>query len=216
MIEAEYAIDVARPVDQVWHYVEDLQNWAPFMIGFQRLTLVDDRRSIWTLRGDVGVLSREVEIQADITRWDPPSRAEFTITGLTERISGQGSFELISLSSDSATLVSAGPAAPARDNVFRRVRWAVARWLLRVVGGRRDAGTGTGYVAGTGATSAATTPGPEAVHSGQSRLSFRLEVAPGGPMAPMVELLMRPMVEPAAQDFLREVRQALEQGGGRG
>jgi len=29
-------------------------------------------------------------------------------------------------------------------------------------------------------------------------------------MAPMVELLMGPMVEPTAEDFLRNIRQALE------
>jgi carbon monoxide dehydrogenase subunit G len=194
MIEAEYAIEVPVPVEGVWSYVEDMENWAPYLIGFQRLNKIDERRSIWTLKGDVGILTREVDIQADITVWEPPRRAEFTITGVTERINGQGTFEL--------TTVSAGdpPAPVTKDGPLRRARFAVARWLLRLVNRR--------------AVQAAPAPqrpaGSASVHGRQSRLEFRLQVAPAGPMAPMIELLMRPMVEPAAQDFLRNVRQDLE------
>ena len=94
MPEIEYSVQIAAPVEQVWAYVEILPNWAHLMIGFQKLDLVDDRRSIWTLRGNVGILSREVDIQADITLWEPLRRVEFEITGLTERISGEGSFTL--------------------------------------------------------------------------------------------------------------------------
>lgn len=189
MIEADYTVEVAAPVERVWSYVEVIPNWAPFLVGFQKLELVDDRRSVWTLRGDVGVLAREVEIQADITAWEPPRRAEFTVTGLTERLTGSGWF----------TLSPAGSpvAAPARPPWWRRLRFALARWLLRRLSG-----------------SPRPAPRPESGAPAQSRLHFHLEIAPGGPMAPMVELLMRPMIEPAAQDFLREIQRELSREGG--
>lgn len=192
MIEADYTLDVAASVDRVWRYVEVIPNWAPFMIGFQKVDLVDDRRSIWTLRGDVGVLAREVQLQADITAWEPPHRAEFTITGLTERITGTGWFTLAQATGEPATV-------PQRPPWWRRLRFALARALLRRVARRAPPAEAGGAATGGGQ---------------RSRLAFHLEVAPGGPMAPMVELLMRPLVEPAAQDFLREIQQAVAAEGG--
>src|SRR5262249_50965991 len=45
---------------------------------------------------------------------------------------------------------------------------------------------------------------------GKSRLAFHLEVTPGGPMAPMIELLMSPLLEPAAEDLAVGIRKELE------
>ncbi|MFC0527716.1 SRPBCC family protein [Phytohabitans kaempferiae] len=214
MIEADYTIELAVPVEKVWEYVEKIPNWAPFVIGFQKLELVDERRSVWTLRGDVGILTREVDIQADITVWEPLRRAEFTITGITERLSGRGTFDLYAMdgaASEAGPTSEAAPppapAAPRRDGPLRRLRFAVARFLLRRLNRRAKAtpdAAAPAPAAGAGAVEAGT--------GGGSRLVFHLEVAPGGPMAPMIELLMAPMIEPAAQDFLRDVRAALEGG----
>jgi carbon monoxide dehydrogenase subunit G len=211
MIEADYTIELDVPVQRVWEYVETIPNWAPFVIGFQKLELVDERRSIWTLRGDVGILTRQVDIQADITTWDPLRRAEFTITGLTERLGGRGSFDLVALDGTSeggpAGTPVTGPARPHRDGPLRRLRFAIARFLLRRLNRRSKSATPVAAPASAGPAPAAAPAG-----SGGSRLVFHLEVAPAGPMAPMIELLMAPMIEPAAQDFLRNVRAALEEG----
>lgn len=243
MIEASYTLEIDVGVDEVWEFVEVIPNWAHFLIGFQKLDLVDDRRSIWTLRGDVGILARDVDLQVDITSWQPGERAEFTLTGLTERISGQGSFELSPVEGEIGPVheaphapaagsgvpaAAAGrPAEPERPSgarargLLRRLRFALAgrllRWLNRravrpqpVAGADRPA---------TGADRSAPGVGPapdvDGGHPGpapgrRSRLRFELQLTPGGPMAPMIELLMTPMVEPAAEDFLRNIRQALE------
>jgi hypothetical protein len=144
----------------------------------------------------VGVLSREVEIQADITLWEPPRRVEFVITGLTERISGSGSFTLHPLP-DHGSALAAHPAP--RRPWYRRVLAAAARAVLSRIAAQprtRPATTALG---------SAPTGGPG------SRLTFELKVAPGGPMAPMLELLMAPMLEPAAQNLAGGIRQALEE-----
>ncbi|MFV2010366.1 MULTISPECIES: hypothetical protein [unclassified Micromonospora] len=241
MIEASYTLDIDVGVDEVWSFVEVIPNWAHFLVGFQKLDLVDDRRSIWTLRGDVGVLAREVDLQADITVWEPGRRAEFTITGLTERITGQGSFDIepIDVPSVPGDATAAGPAdgspadgSPAsgrqrrpepgdeqtRPGLLRRIRFAVAGRLLRWLNRRRATHPPAGPAAADGQPAAATEaaavdqePGPPtSPRTGRSRLRFHLQLTPGGPMAPMVELLMGPMVEPTAEDFLRNIRQALE------
>lgn len=198
MPEIEHSVRIGAPVERVWEYVEKLPNWAPLMVGFQKLELIDDRRSVWTLRGDVGILSREVDIRADITLWEPMRRVEFTVTGLTERITGEGSFVLETADAPASAPV-AQPAAR-RAEVLRRLRTAIARFLMRRI---------TSSPARQPAVAA---PGSAAAGGGGSALTFCLKVSPGGPMAPMLELLMAPMLEPAAADLAEGIRKALEEG----
>lgn len=230
MIEAEYAIDLDTPVEDVWRYVEVIPNWAHFMIGFRKLQLVDDRRSIWTLRGDVGILARDVDIQVDITTWEPMSRAEFKLTGLTERLAGYGRFELSAApATDAGDGESSGEsgrpgegggvgtAAPDRPGPapvgwWRRLQQRLATRLLRWLGRRSAPAASLAGVSRPTPPPPAHSAGaaPAVKTAGRSHLVFFLQIEPQGPMAPMLELLMRPMVEPAAQDFLGKLRQALE------
>jgi carbon monoxide dehydrogenase subunit G len=200
MPEIEHSVRINAPVERVWAYVEKLPNWAPLMIGFQKLELVDDRRSIWKLRGDVGILSREVDIQADITLWEPLQRVEFTVTGLTERLTGEGSFVLEPAAGQEPAAGSASPQAAPRAPLLRQLRTAVARFLLRRV------------ASSPAHRPAPAAPGPEAAGGPGSVLTFHLKVSPGGPMAPMLELLMAPMLEPAAEDLAEGIRKALQEG----
>ena len=244
MIEASYTLEIDVGVDEVWEFVEVIPNWAHFLVGFRKLDLVDERRSVWTLRGDVGILARDVDLQVDITVWEPGERAEFTMTGLTERISGQGSFELSpaagGVGSAGAGSVGAGPGAEADASaqrpasppegsgpdgdrpsttgvrgLLRRLRFAVAgrllRWLSRRAARAPQAG-GPAQVARPEQAAGAAGSGVRRVAppDERSQLRFHLQLTPGGPMAPMLELLMTPMIEPAAEDFLRNIRQALE------
>lgn len=205
MAEVEHTCEIERPVEEVWRFVERIENWAPLVVGFQRLQLVDDRRSIWTLRGDMGVLAREVDVQADITLWDPGRRVEFTVTGLTERVEGGGEFVLDDASGPAP---APSPTAVRRDGWWRRLRSRLAAALLRRLT-RRSAAVPRPAVA------APSSNGERPAGEGRSRLTFRLRVSPGGPMAPMVEVLMAPMLAPAAEDLAGGIRNVLEETGGR-
>ena len=47
--------------------------------------------------------------------------------------------------------------------------------------------------------------------AGTSRLTFRLRVDPGGPMAPMVNAMMKPMMLPAAEGLANQILATLEE-----
>lgn len=103
----------AEPV-RVWDYVKDMDNWAQFIMGHQAHELLDDKHSVWTVKGELGVLARTVVFEVDITEWIEPSRVRFTITGKTEQFDGEGSF-LIGGQPDLAGL------PPKRRGWFRRL-----------------------------------------------------------------------------------------------
>ncbi|MEU8276610.1 CoxG family protein [Microbispora bryophytorum] len=219
MPQIQYTVQIATPVERVWAFVEHLPNWAPLMVGYQKVVEVNDRQSIWTLKGDVGMLTREVDLQADITVWEPLKRVEFTLTGLTEKLSGSGSFTLEPVTGDDTgeagtpageSPAAAAPTAPEPRRKRRRLREAFARFQARMM--RRMMKRAEGADESVRAA-AATIASAAADRGGEgSRLTFELQVQPGGPMAPMLELLMAPMLEPAVSDLTTGIRAALEAG----
>jgi carbon monoxide dehydrogenase subunit G len=210
MPEVEYTATVNAPLDRVWNYVEDLNQWCHLMIGFQALEIVDERRSIWTLHGDVGILTREVRVQVDITEWLPRDRVTFVVTGITERLEGGGAFLMAAGdASDGADGDGVATRATKRGR-WRRLRFRIARALLRRVG-RKAAGAQAAARAATDATAVTTAQPAQAASGGETtQLTFQLRVSPRGPMAPMLDLLMAPMLEPAAQDLADGIRAAVE------
>ena len=240
MPEVEYTTIVSAPLERVWKYVENLENWCHLMIGFQALEVVDDRQSIWTVRGDVGILTREVKIKVDITEWLPCEKVSFLITGITERLEGGGAFLLSHAATDDAAAAShdrgnaaaeggadgsATGSAPQpeplrkKDGPLRRLRFRIARAILRHA--KRKAASAPLPAAPAGGQLPAPSPLASSDTEGRppgsapatgetSRLTFHLWIRPLGPMAPMLELLMTPMIEPAAADLADGVRAAVE------
>ncbi len=102
-------------VPGVWTFVRDYTNWASLFPGYQRHTLVAPGVSRWTVRGDVGMFSRVVDLEIRIAEETAPERVRFTIEGLTENLAGEGVFELSAVDGASSKLsltldISAGGA----------------------------------------------------------------------------------------------------------
>lgn len=206
MIGGEHTVQVACTPGQLWDFMEHFPHWATYVVGYESFRVIDDTTSAWTLRGDVGILSREVEIEVTVTSWDAGRSAMFALEGVTERLSGTGSFEVFAEAPDQGqsdptfppTEVGT-PVSPPRTDWWARVRRRFGRWMIRRAQGA---------------------PGPSALakepmattqaRAGSSWLRFRLEVTPGGPMAPMLEMLMAPLLQPAAEDLSLRIREAIE------
>jgi carbon monoxide dehydrogenase subunit G len=215
MISGTHTVEIATPPDRLWDYLANFDNWAQFVVGFQNFRIVDERTSVWTLRGDVGVLAREVELEVTLLSEEPGRRATYSITGITERIDGTGTFEIAPRDQPptsgpglgTAQLGTGASGAPEGSTWWRRL---VRRWVLALIRRQRakDERKRSGEVAAT-----APTAGEHDVPAGQgpgSVLTFTLAVTPGGAMAPVVEMLMRPLLEPSAEDFSLRIREQLE------
>lgn len=193
MPEVEYAttMPLARPL--IWEFVKDMNNWAPFVTGYQKHEIIDDTDSIWTLKGDVGILSREVKLRAHITEWVDEQRVTFTLTGLNEKVDGGG----VLVMSDEAAATPGEAAAPAPK---RKRRWFGRRlvdWFVRKMF-RRVHGAGPQRLAAPATATA------------RSRLSFTLRMDAGGPTGPLVNAMLGPALEPAAEDLANKIAAHLE------
>ena len=187
MPEAEYSTTARLPVQVIWDYVREMDNWAPFLRGYQSHEKQSDTESVWVLKGDVGMVTRTVKFRVHIDEWGEPSLVRFTLKGVNEPMEGGGEFRLEPY--EDAAAAAAAPAA-VRLGWFARL----IRWLYRLFAGRTE-------------RAADANAGPGA---GISRLGFRLRIKPGGPMGPMVDALMKPLMLPVAEELADRIMAELE------
>ena len=147
MAEAEYSTTAKLPVQAIWEFVRDMDHWAPLLTGYQTHEKESETDSIWTLKGDVGVLARTVKFRAHVTEWAGPERVTFTLTGLNEQMEGDGAFLMHPYEDESADGAASGPA---RRGLLGRLIDGVVRFLFRLRHGgveraaSADAGPGQG------------------------------------------------------------------------
>lgn len=196
MPEVTYATTLNLPVETIWDFIQDMNNWAPMLTGYQEHEIKTDRQSIWTLKGDVGILSRKVRLEVNITEWQGPNRVSFTLTGLNEVVEGDGTFEMRSMApagGGGASVNATTAVVPVRPWLGRRL----LNWLFRVIFRsmhdvvEREAPQ---VQAGTQA----------------SHLSFRLRMDAGGPTGPLVNAMLEPALLPAAEDLGNKIALHLE------
>jgi carbon monoxide dehydrogenase subunit G len=198
MPEVEYVTTLSLPREPVWDFVKDMNNWAPFLTGYQKHCIVDETDSIWTLKGDVGILSRVVELRAHITEWNGPERVSFTLTGLNESVEGGGTLKMETVSPVSPVSIDelAKTEGVQRHGFGRRLLGALFRFFYRLLNG-------------AGAARRAL-PGKAARGGVRSRLTFTLRMDAGGPMGPLVNAMLAPALEPAAEDLANRIAARLE------
>ena len=209
MPEVQYTTTLERPIDAVWDFVQDMDNWAPFMTGYQGHEKLSDKESVWTLKGDVGVLARTVKLKANITDWSGPERVEFTLEGLNETVDGGG---LLVMAPPDGTEADAKDDSPGSTpnpstagtektgNWFTRFFAAFFRmlfgWLFRMKHGTVERAERSGS-AGPG-----------------SKLTFTLRMDAGGPTGPLVNAMLGPALLPAAEHLANKIAAHLEQSPG--
>ena len=105
MPKVDYTATIEVPRDVVWDFVKDMNNWAPFAKGYQEHEVLNDRESLWTVKGDIGPISRVTKFHVQITEWLEGEGVGFALKGLNESISGEGAIRLAATNSGAATEV---------------------------------------------------------------------------------------------------------------
>lgn len=185
MPEVEYVTTMKLAPETVWEFVKDMNNWAPFLTGYQKHEIENDTDSIWTLKGDVGVLSRVVKLRAHVTEWNGPSRVAFTLHGLNEAVDGGGTLLIGKPKPDAA-------AQQKKRGLFAWLLDGLFGFLYRLVNGKR-----------------AKRLAPSRAEA-ESELTFVLRMDAGGPSGPLVNAMLAPALRPAAEDLANKIASHLE------
>jgi carbon monoxide dehydrogenase subunit G len=192
--ETEYSTTAKLPIETIWEFVKEMDNWAPLLTGYQSHEKENEDDSLWVLKGDVGVMSRTLKFKVHVSEWAGPERVTFELTGLNEQMEGGGVFLMESFEGDDAAS-SAGQAANAAPGAKPGLWARIVRALYQLIYGKVER-----------AESGDAGPG-----KGMAKLTFRLRLDPGGPMAPMVNAMMKTAMPPAAEDLANKIMAHLEE-----
>ncbi len=92
-----HKVEVDHPIKSIWNFVSVMDYWAPLVPGYIDHEIVSDKESTWKFKTDLGVIKRKIHLRVDITSWIEPTKVEFNLTGINEKIVGKGYFEAQSI-----------------------------------------------------------------------------------------------------------------------
>ena len=190
MPEVEYTTTMALSRQLVWDFVKDMNNWAPMLTGYQTHEILDETDSLWTLKGDVGILSRVVKLRAHVTEWIDREKVSFTLTGLNEKVDGGGVLVMETIATETA--IEPPPKKKRRWFGRRFLDWFFRRMF------RKKFGAGPQRLEAPATTAE------------RARLTFTLRMDAGGPTGPLVNAMLGPALEPACQDLADKIAAHLE------
>ena len=134
-------------VPEVWAFIRDYANWACLFPGYQRHALVGPGVSRWTVRGDVGMFARTVDLEVRIAEETTRQCVRFTVEGLSENVAGEGLFELGAVEPGRSRLSltldvrAGGPLGPVINAVLGPRLGALLEAFAAALSGRLTGGT---------------------------------------------------------------------------
>lgn len=88
-----HEITLEIPIEEVWHFVKDMDNWAPLLPGYISHEKLTEEQSNWTFKETVGILKKKISLQVTVKEWIEPTRVTFNLKGINENLTGNGYFQ---------------------------------------------------------------------------------------------------------------------------
>jgi len=182
---------VAASRAQVWAFVRDMDNWAPFLTGYQQHTKLDEQESEWHLKGELGGLTRIAQFKVKILSWNEPDDVTFELAGINEPVTGTGEFAVSMARVESNDLTKPITPAPGK---MRRLADRFWRMLVdRIFNAQRKI-----------APAQAVDP-----RASETTLRFSVTVTARGMSGPILNVLIAPMLKPVAEDLANKIAAAI-------
>ncbi|RLL46776.1 SRPBCC family protein [Oceanobacillus piezotolerans] len=93
MAKGMHVVEIELPINQIWRFVSEMDNWAPLIPGYESHQKINIKKSIWKLHGDIGIMQKTVIVHIDITEWIEPDKISFTLATASKTCVGSGYFQ---------------------------------------------------------------------------------------------------------------------------
>lgn len=127
MATGTHTVEVPVAIENVWDFVSDMEKWAKLAPGYNAHTMINDKQSTWTFKGNVGVLKKTVEVEIDILEWTAPSKVTFNLKGISDNFTGNGYFLAESIDAENTRMTgflevtAGGLAGPVLNPIFKPI-----------------------------------------------------------------------------------------------
>jgi carbon monoxide dehydrogenase subunit G len=97
-------IELAIPINVIWDFVRDANNWAPLVPGYIQHEQINETLITWEFKSDLGIMKKKVTLVIDIKEWNEPTRVCFELRRSNEKYIGEGYFEAQALNKNKTLL----------------------------------------------------------------------------------------------------------------
>ncbi|ETI66022.1 CoxG family protein [Neobacillus vireti] len=86
-------VELDIPIEVIWDFIRDEDNWAPLVPGYIYHEKINDRQITWEFKSSLGIMKKKVNLLIDIKEWNEPARISFDLKRSNEKYIGEGYFE---------------------------------------------------------------------------------------------------------------------------
>ncbi len=129
MANAKHIIELQVPIEKIWAYISEIDNWATSVPGYVSHEILNETQSTWAIKGDMGIIKKTAKIQVEITEWNEPKKVSFTFKSLSGDFAGNGHYKAEAIN-DNRTRITGylliepentkGPLATAQKTVLKK------------------------------------------------------------------------------------------------
>lgn len=92
MTEGLHSIVLSVPIEEVWAFVSEIEQWAPLVPGYIKHELLNERTLIWDFKSELGLMKKKIKLAVEIKDWQEPNKITFNLRGINEKFVGYGYF----------------------------------------------------------------------------------------------------------------------------
>ncbi|MEH7177416.1 CoxG family protein [Neobacillus vireti] len=118
-------IELAIPINVIWDFIRDENNWAPLVPGYIKHERINDHLITWEFKSDLGIMKKKVSLVIDIKEWNEPARVSFELKRTNEKYIGEGYFEAQAINKNKTLLIgfleinASGPLGSLANSLFK-------------------------------------------------------------------------------------------------
>lgn len=86
-------LELAIPIEYIWSFIRDADNWAPMIPGYISHEKISNQIITWEFKSELGIVKKKVFLQIEIKEWNEPHRVSFELKRKNEKYLGEGYFE---------------------------------------------------------------------------------------------------------------------------
>jgi carbon monoxide dehydrogenase subunit G len=97
-------IELAVPINVIWDFIRDANNWAPLVPGYIQHEQISASVITWEFKSDLGIMKKKVSLVIDIKEWNEPNKVSFELRRANEKYIGEGYFEALAVNQQKTLL----------------------------------------------------------------------------------------------------------------
>ncbi|EKN68775.1 hypothetical protein BABA_12001 [Neobacillus bataviensis LMG 21833] len=119
-------VELDIPIEVIWDFIRDENNWAPLVPGYIQHEKINDRQISWEFKSDLVVMKKKVTLVIDIKEWNEPSKVSFELKRKNEKYIGEGYFEAKAINRNKTRITgfleinATGPMGTLANTLFKK------------------------------------------------------------------------------------------------